>query len=573
MKAQAAPQKGFHFPDLRSSVSLLWTGFCLIGFTMFLLFGWVNFETNDDLFLTAFPSGLFGAPTPYTTYSNIALGGLASLLTKPAPLANWSLVFYLLGMLAATIMLGRYLIRQNGWLAGGLLSATVLISTFYSVLHRLNYSKSGALIMMFAAVCFAITVEDLCKNTSHAGFRGDWPKLFLPGALLLFGSLFRLQTTIAVLPFLVLLATHNLESADKTHKFKQVLVAWLGLLFLCIAFWGADYGFYHANEAWSDFRTFNSLREDLLDYELPDYDTHVADYEHIGWSRNDYEMFAEWNFADPAVYNIDTLRAVKEMQTKQPINLDRIKNLLPPLLNMLKANFLIQVLLGLAVVLIILNPGKFWYLFLSLLLTCGELALLADRGRYPERAVFISVIASLAVLLFLSTTWHRQTHLIEIALFLVLCLFAVHASGVRYYGSTLPYDNHNRDASTEFFTRCSEDTGSLYVWQINSLAARLGNSYSPLDALPMGILSNTCPLGGWIVPAPVLTENAVNAVGSDNVMKALAASPRAYFVDTKDTIPKKLLTYIRQHYNPKAECVLEREENGFYIYRFISKTE
>ncbi|MBQ9438629.1 MAG: hypothetical protein IJU50_09900 [Lachnospiraceae bacterium] len=84
-------------------------------------------------------------------------------------------------------------------------------------------------------------------------------------------------------------------------------------VFLLVAFFVFDYLSYAASPEWSSFRRFNTLREDILDYNSLQFDAHSEEYERAGITRQELKLLEAWIYADTEVFTPDKLQKIRDI--------------------------------------------------------------------------------------------------------------------------------------------------------------------------------------------------------------------------------------------------------------------
>ena len=153
--------------------------------------GYIGYETNDDLFMSAIPAGWYGEYYPFTVYSNIFIGYLLAGITSILPIFNWTTIFSLILIILSYILFGVWCIDNKGKITGSFLAIVFVLSTWISIVNRYNFSKSGSLIISTGIVVLLGNFLDEKESSAKR------IQTVTAGMLIIVGSLFRYSTLLA----------------------------------------------------------------------------------------------------------------------------------------------------------------------------------------------------------------------------------------------------------------------------------------------------------------------------------------------------------------------------------------
>ncbi len=102
---------------------------------------------------------------------------------------------------------------------------------------------------------------------------------------------------------------------------------------------------------------------------------------------------------------------------------------------------------------------------------------------------------------------------------------------------------------------------------ISTYSDCLFSSHIPLDKVQPGLFDNVVVGGGWLTQSPIMLRIVEKYGDKYNPYKILATSSKAYWISYAYDDNTIILDYIRNHYNPIAECKIVDKVG---IYNIIS---
>lgn len=549
---------------------ILWIFMVTIFFALFFKYGYISFEQNDDMFISTIPSGIYGHHYIYTSFSNILQGIFLVGLSKFMPICNWTIVLYVGYVYISYIGIGVWAIKIKGALTGVCLSALLFWTTYRSLLHDMNFSKTGGVLMGVGLAIFAHYSKELCgkKNTIF---------LLISGIMIFAGGLVRRDSIIAAIPFIMILAIDTvLWSKDKGIKIIKKSVPWLILALFIVTAWMVDTIAYEVNEEWRSYKEFNSIRANLDDYGMLDYETHQEIYQEIGYNHIDVRMLSSWHSADSEVFSAENLKEIIRNKERKEYSLENIKQSLEKTYEkVIKDNNMFTVIVVLTLVCGLTGGKKLFLLIPNFLLLILELFYLVFGGRYPERATLLVFMYAFAVLIY---AFPQKEELKKVKYGLVAGILLFLVAGGLYNNN---FDQITEESDSEeyahkeeyrqFLFEISEQQENLYVWDIFAIEKVLEEAYTPYEAFDFGVLSNSVYTGGWFVNTPIMANNAERFGEKNNPYKLLANSGNVFLVTRAGTDINDTLSYIRRHYNEDANSRCVSELNEIVVYSFAAE--
>ena len=550
-------------------VAILWLLIVTASFILFFKYDYISFEQNDDMFISTIPSGIYGQHYIYICFSNILQGFFLSGLSKILPICNWTIILYIGYIYTSYVGIGVWAVETKGAVIGGCLSVLFFLATYDPLLHNMNFSKTGGVLMSVGTVIFAHYTNKLSEKNSIIF-------LLISGSMIFAGSLIRRDSIIAFFPFvMILIVAIVLQCKSRWNKVIKETLPWFILTLAIVTVWMIDSMAYKVNGEWRIYKEFNSVRSNLDDYGMLDYETHEETYGKIGWDSVDVKMLSTWHSADDEVFGKRNLQEIIQNKPSKEYSFENIKQSLEETYkNIIKRNAMFHIILILTLVCGLVEPKKLLLLVPNFLLMIAELVYLVFSGRYPERATLLVFMYAFAVIMYIFPEKEELTkaknNLITVALLIMVAVGLYNTDINKIIGNNAreyPYKEEYR----QFLSSISEHQENLYVWDIFAIERVLEGAYTPYEAFDQGVLSNSVYTGGWFVNTPVMANNAERFGEKNNPYKLLADSKNVYLVTLAGTDINDTLSYIRRHYNENAQAKCIAEINEVVIYRFAEE--
>ena len=548
----------------------LWSCLVTIFFFLFFKYGYISFEQNDDMFISTIPSGIYGQHYIYTCHSNILQGFFLSGLSKLFPICNWTIMLYIAYIYISYLGIGVWAVKTKGGLIGSCLVALFFLVTYESLLHNMNFSKTSGVLMSVGVVIFTHYTKKIFEKKSIIF-------LLISGSMIFAGSLVRRDSIIAFMPFLlILIIATTLQCNSKVIRVTKNVLPWLVLILFIITAWIVDSMAYRVNDRWRDYKEFNGVRINLDDYGMLDYETYQEIYAGIGWDSTDVRLLSTWHSADSEVFSKENLQEIIRNKPEREYSIENIRQSLEETYqNIIKGNYMFSIILVLTLVCGLANPKKLLLLIPNFLVLVAELFYLVFNGRYPERATVLILMYAFSVIIFAfpkSGECKKVKNILIAAILLILVAGGVHSNDV---SKIIVENNTNEYAYKEeyrkFLSEISQKQENLYVWDIFAIERVLKGAYTPYEAFDQGVLSNSVYTGGWFVNTPIMANNAERFGEKNNPYKLLADSQNVFWVALVGTDTNDTLSYIRRHYNDKAQIRCIAELNEIAIYSFVEE--
>lgn len=548
-------------PSVPVSIGFLlctsWIIFCSLTMVWLVINGRVRYLVNDDTYIALVTSGAYGKQYPYTLFTNIVLGYLLCFLYKTSPYHNWMTLISLGSILGGYVALGVFSFYKKRWRGIGV-TFLLFVMTIVPLVNRLNFSYTG--VLPFAAGAVGLTIF-----YSEGKIRFFF--CILCDTLIIWGSVFRRETTVAMMPFLVLMACYCVAKRDKGELRRQEVIKWaipvLGIFMLLLA----DYGVYRFNSEWNAYREYTASRSNLFDYGIPDYENHAEEYQKIGLNRNDVEVLKRYICADHSLCNTETMNAIcefRDAERKTQIEWKHISDNLQELVHWISVP--ITIIFMICMLIKNDNPRERRLLICGVSVFLIEVVYLCCKGRVIERAVLPECICLyvLAVPCLNGHSEKRKCTMFYIMIYSIGLIYAMISS----VQELLPHNESNKISTDTFLKNLSDRVGELYTWDIVPQVDVLFYSYSPFDYVEPDALSNSVSMGGWPAQSPIVTEQAKEYGDPYNLVKTLYENPNVYFIDYAERDEQVLVQYIKDHYDSNVICEEVEQIEWYGVYSF-----
>lgn len=398
--------------------------------------------------------------------------------------------------------------------------------------------------------------------------------LLASGCMVFVGSLVRRDSIIAFIPFIIILIIATVSSC-KSRGVKVIKASWpwLTLTMVIVTVWMVDSLTYRMNSEWRNYREFNSIRTDLDDYGMLDYEAHQELYEEMGWDSVDVKMLSSWHCADDEVFSKDNLQEIIQNKSLKEYSFENIiQSLEETYKNVIKSNEIFHVILILTLLCGLVAPKKLLLLVPNFLLMMAELVYLVFGGRYPERATLLVFLYAFSVIIYAfpkKEELKKAKNGLMIAALLVMVAVGLYNMDINEIIENDTKEYAYKEEYRQFLSEISEHQENLYVWDIFAIERVLEGAYTPYEAFDRGVLSNSVYTGGWFVNTPIMANNAERFGEKNNPYKLLADNPEnVYWVALTGTDINDTCSYIRRHYNENVQCSKVAECDEITVYHF-----
>ena len=525
------------------------------------------YETNDDVFMSGIAYGIYDECSNRLVFINIFLGKMILILLDLFPSIPWYGITQYLVIFISFSILTYVLIKKKDWLTGYFFSSILLIYGAFEFYLKLQFTKTAGI----AAISGTILIFYGCMIQ-----RSKWKSILLGVFMLLIGSWYRFDSCMLVL---LIMSTLGVREIIKNMKKYDLIKGILQLKPYFLIFGSAmllifltrilDRNIYKSDEVWDSYSEYNINRSNLLDYGFPDYNENQQEYEQLGITPNDVEMFSSWIFADPEIFTNELMKKLIALKPKKEFSTDIVFEFfkLFPYAFFKENLFLIS--LFLFALWSMDRKKELFAVFYLPVLILGINFYLFYKGRYLQHRVDVVIWMSVFCLLAYSvncvTVVNRSEHKKS---FLALSFLAVLFQIQPYWTNIIEksYLIEERERQKEVCNFMGNDKKHLYY--VLATDDRMSTCYLPLDMREIRSSSNVYALGGWGTQMPV-TNCILTDYNVYNPFREMVNNPDMYLVSPE--YPELIVNYICEHYDSNAYACLVKSYNGFDFYKVVSE--
>ena len=523
------------------------------------------FETNDDSTMAWISEGGTSGYSDRLVYINILYGKLIKALNMWFSGIRWySVVFFVIMFWAFTTI--TYIFLKVWKKRSGILFSLVFLSVFaYYTYVSVQFSRVAGLA---SAAGILLVFFALDKGTEHKAV------MIIAGVILaLIGSMIRFNVFLMVCAVMCGLGLWKMAEFYRHGGWKALkkIFPYIGVMaFLGVGSLGLemyDTYSYNAYPEWKNYKEYDNLRSEIIDYGFPSYYENSETYDSLGLNGEDVWFYQNWNFADPEKFNIESMEKILELRPEKKIDGEFFKDFFTVLLpGLFREPAFIYLCAGLLLSCFWFRKNRLIILFSVAVIFAIQFYLFYE-GRYLMARVDDSIWLSLCCILFYTRTIKAKE--LELRPWYI-CIIILAVLGIN--GSSL-FSNIFKDDDTylvskeeELVNRISQDRKHLYCTA--TLAFGTDHLYSLWNRPPEYILSNVYGLGGWQTNSPLTNEVKEN-YGVQNLFRECVNNEKIYMIvgDQKDITE----SYIRRHYDGSASLEPIKEIDGETVYRVINE--
>lgn len=553
---------------------------CIIIFNIIIILalmfiGMPHFETNDDLTLNNIATGVYGDDVrQYLVFSNIIYGILIQGFYKLVPQINWYTIFPIIMSVYAFILLFCKLSDKISLKLTFLYNVILIVFVGQYIFINFQFTHLAA---FFSSVGLFLLLYDFDTEIKKCHISLSGILLSLLGGMLRFDAFLSVAAVVLVVLCIDAVKVKLWKSSIK-HILKKYSSFFL-LFVLIISCLTVDTIIYNSDFEWKYYKKYNKYRSELLDYELPDYDTYMDNYTEIGIDRLDWEMLCAWDYADLNKFSLETMEKIYNL--KKDIDQDNFqfitefKQVIKNMVGSFKEFQLIT--LALIMYIIILFSRSKNLIYLPIGIVCfAELIYLSFKGRFIFRSYFGIWLFFILLIAYMFMRYLKNVQ-INLKNYIILFLCTGVIATPTFFDIWQNHYNtkdilYEQDQNKEWMLKLLDKSDNLYI--CDTYFEYMPNTR---DLLTMRTsLQNIYSLGGWTCPAP-LEQNMLKRynVGLNELYSALYDdSKNLYYFDTitSDRVERQL-EYIRKEYNNDIQYEIVDKIENIYVYRFFIDNE
>ena len=524
---------------------------------------YANYETDDDQFMLGLVSGATdGQPTDRLIYIGLAVGRPLMLLYRRWPGVPWYPLAEYATVFAAFTGIAYAFLRRDR--ARGLFLTAMLLGGFgFSCYTRMQFTRVAGC----AAAAGGLMLLDALSD------RKARPLEALFGAiLLLLGSAFRYNMawlTLAAMSALGLCALIVQLKKKRVRVVVREVAALAAVAALCLGLHAWDGHLYDRDPGWKAYREYNGYRGELLDHSFPDYDENEALYTALDITREDMKFYANWNFADPERFNLESARALAEARTGRKPDAALLREAAEKLPSGYLKYLWAGVFLATCALAVYASRKNWLWLLWTLFLLAAISAWLCLQERYlmprVDQCVFLGMTVALMALYLARMRGAPDLPMRAGALIACVALLAL-LPGWIDEAAQRPRDAERAAGHRALCDAIAGDDAHVYLVSPTSTTP-WRDAYGLWEPLEAGMGKNVLLTGGCDAYTPIWWGVA-EAQGVENPFAFLLDNERALLLDNR--YPDDTLAYLRRHYAENASAALVKEIGGCRLYRFYS---
>lgn len=557
----------------------------------------LKYEVSDDFIMASILSGAFGATqNPHMIFVNTIVGYLLIPLYRLCPQVSWYFVSQIALIFLSSTAVTWFLLERLDRARAFMLSAMLILFFTNDAYILVQFTKTAMFAVMAGSLIFI-----------WALFEKRRVRTVLSGALLcLLGTMYRFSDIYLAGGFLLLILLYEFVRLFRSGQPWRVLrerlavIVFGGLLLIGTAFSleQFDTHAYQKDEAYRYFSEYGKARADIVDYRDYGYEAYADRLQEIGVSENDYYMMKHWEFADNAVFSLETLQQTAQIIRSYHNGLARGRN---EILGLLQDREFTKYPVCTACIILLflgvfLNTRNWWMTLGSIGVGIIYLTYFCFRERYVYRveyAVFLGIFLSGIYF------WDRKNQDRETletaricAIVGLICLLGnlllyvpnntyqdVTSETRKEYIEKTFFESSEYDAQkyrkavnkgkpvNHLLEEIEQENDNFYFLDFGTTVQTLYYEWSPWEALPAGYFDNATYLSGVTANFPDVVE-LLDSKDLRNPLQALVKE-NVYVVDNMRIDEK--LSYLREHYYPEARAELVKELDGYQIWKFYER--
>lgn len=572
----------------------------LLLLTVLLVFLRPVFETNDDTTIYELTGGAKGVYDSHTFFIHVFIGKILEILYRILPVVQWYTVLqYAVMYVSFTAILYVLLNRLRTGMAVVVFGALYCYFAYEGFIiiqfsKTAGYAACAGMLLMFHGLERLLQVDTAEVEKDSAGEEGNiqvadvqngfgkgkkcvYLSVILGTLLALTGSMYRfkefflcaaLMSGIGVYTLLKLNWKQSKEALRKAFSY----VISFGLLFLLsIGLNAVDVYSYASAAGWENYREFNDMRSNLLDYGFPDYEANRETYESLGITKEDYNLYKSGNHADPELFTREVMETLTALCERKPLNREFVQKYFAefPLgffeiyaFTCFLLMFCYWIFWGRK------GRGEIAALIYEVFIVGLVYAYLFYMGRYLIRRTETALWLGASLMIIWMLKREQVFFSMRTAAAFCSCVLAFTMNSWR---EELRFSERQKNlvsiqqGEREFQEILGADKNYLYLTKLGTVSTF--TAYGPFDAVPYGLTTNICKLGGWEYGAAT-NDQILAQYGVENPYRDMIDHPQVLVVDDK---VNTTLDYLRSHYNPEAEADLVKKAGGRNFYSFRSK--
>lgn len=538
-----------------------------INLSFFILFNTlfqIKYEQVDDFIIMNLISGSDGFYTIFGVCIHPFICAIIMLLFKTGININWYSIVLLVLQFCSFTIIGTVLIRKNKKI--GIITYILFMLIYYSkMLMYIQYTSIAAMCIIAGVVSIIYFMDNMKQNKIF----------FIVGIIsIIIGTMLRMNTIIITIPFLAIYVLYYVIKNKQYFYLKYFAIVMTGIILVITSY----YIIYNSDGVYKEFLKFHDIRAYFHDFNYVTYEENENAFQKAGWSYNDREVFYTYAFGDEDVYNIDTLKTIKNNlnETENTNLLEKTKITINQFIDEVKTTYLLpMIFLAVITIFCVINCDNKVLFSLVFFLTIGVHLGFIFIERQMFRVVISGYIAGTCMMLYLipmkNEKESKEYFYTKLAMTIFVMIFSIIVIK-NTYKDAIWYDKEDFKVYREIIEYTSNNKENAYLYTV--LLRDRFLAYSVYEKIPDNSFSNLRPLGDW----DTYTQNYYEfkeRYEIDNIMNALYEKDNVYLIFGKFRWGKVynnyidiIVEYIKEHYNVKVEYKVVKEFNeNIRIYK------
>lgn len=540
-------------------------------------------KSDDYDMMNLLYGGIDGNYSPFILYINVVWGMVLNGLLTVSPNVPWYFVVQYIHIFSALTTITFVLCKKNERMyknVGAWFQVVFLLFAGYEFYIRFTFSKTAGLLMISGYIFLLYLIESAQKQ----GLRYLWGIFLMFSGILIRSGMLNGITLIFLSSFVIFCYKEiKLGSNDFFHKVFKFVILVIMIYLIQFGLGKLNVYYYNNDETWSTYLENNSIRAGVVDLSIPDYDSYASEYERIGVSKNDYQMwFIRANRGDDTLLSIETYKSISKISNSIEDDIgQKMISAMKGLLKYQKTNtmFFLLCIAGLLLLLfgkksdigIYICVNGFCVLAYIYLYCFGRIQHHVDASLYMAGAVIV---------FYYIDTVKRDYNLNMKKIILIMSLILIffinsfynELISSSYYGTSYGKIESQKEQYEENYNKLSllsDDENHFYVISAfeTNYTYPVYNAYQKFEK---GFYKNIYRANMNHVP---VYQNTLEKYNIENIWSEITNSDYVYYAVSNvclQDIPI-VCTYINEHYNSNAIYKLVKSMEGIYVYRFLDE--
>ena len=529
-------------------------------------------KSDDYDMMNILYGGWNGESSPFILYSSPIYGYILCFLFRLFPSLPWYFIMQYLLMLWGMIEITRVLLEKTKitvWLVLPLLSFI-----YYECFIRITFTKTAGLLI----ACGYLLLFFLIDNNRKITVRYLSGIILIILGILIRKRMFLLVTAIFAGGFLafLLLNRKNLYR-DTVRKIVSFVIMTGVLVVIFIVIGKVNSSVFSSDSEWKEYHSINTIRAQLFDFGVPDYDLYEEEYKKLGISKNDYNT---WFVAavrdDPELLTPELMvkiRSIAPHEDDKDAN-DQFTAARYGLLSWCFSNTMFYFFLCSCLLIIITQRRKSWIILPVLAVCLFSYFYLILSGRTQHHVDAVIFIAGSIQLLYFCEFSSRiiKTEIAISTILLGLCFIQTFNSELEsssYYGTSFGIVGSQKEqyaANKAQLDLLVNDNTHLYLfnpYDTNTIYP----AFTIWEVIPADYYHNLHRLNMDHIP---IHKNVLDDYNVTNPLKeAVNSNVIYYYVSNQNKIYADIVwEYIKENYSPdvKREEVKRTQQGIVYWF-------